>query len=155
MRAAIVLLGATLAVAAQAQSPAPVVVRGGAWDSLRAVPLGGAFIAIAGTARTTMSDERGRWRFDSVPPGEHTFLMQHDVLERIGFSGRSTRVVVGKSTPFVVIAIPSFPTLWRGICGGPAPKDSGIVYGVVRDVNEKPLPGATIGVTWKHVSYQR
>jgi len=86
-----VLFGARLT---RAQDAGFVSVRGVAWDSLRSGPLGGAFIGIAGTTRSATTDARGRFRFDSVAPGTHTFTMQHDVLDSIGFTGRSVRVAV-------------------------------------------------------------
>jgi hypothetical protein len=39
--------------------------------------------------------------------------------------------------------------VWRSACGGVAPKDSGIVYGVVRDVRTHDVvPGAYVDVVW-------
>jgi protocatechuate 3,4-dioxygenase beta subunit len=154
---ALVALAATALVAGElrAQIPPTVTVRGVAYDSLRGAPLPGAFIALAGSARTAVSDARGRFRFDSVPPGTHTFAMQHDVLDSIGFSGRSARVSVDATNNSVTIAVPSFATLWRGLCGGAPPRDSGIVYGVVRDLADRPVAGAAVGVTWQAVSFAR
>jgi hypothetical protein len=148
-----VLVG--IAAAASAHAQELVSVRGVAFDSLRNAPLSGAFIAIAGSSRSAVTDARGRFRIDSLSTGTYTFAMQHDVLDSIGFSGRSVRVAVGATTQSVTLAVPSFATLWRGLCGGPPPKDSGIVYGSVRDLSDKLVPGASVGVTWQHVSVAR
>jgi len=153
------LAGAVLTFVASgalhAQDTVFVSVRGTAWDSLRNAPLSGAFIAMAGSSRTAVSDARGRFRIDSVSAGAHTFMMQHDMLDSIGFSGRSTRAMLDATHYAVTIAVPSFATLWRGLCGGVPPRDSGIVYGAVRDVADRPLHGAHIGVAWKDVSFKR
>src|SRR5215475_8877917 len=88
----------------------PVTVNGIAYDSLRSVPLGDAFVALsgAGGSRNASSDSRGRFHFDSVTPGAYTLSMQHAALESIGFPGVTTRVVVSDGAGELTIAIPSF-----------------------------------------------
>src|SRR5438309_157250 len=78
---------------AQAQGR-PVRVHGIAFDSLHAKPLPGAFVILAGTNRSTVSDDRGRFVFDSVTPGVYRLVMQHDVLDSIGMSGAASRAVI-------------------------------------------------------------
>lgn len=138
-------------------TPASVTVRGLAYDSLRAAPLAGAFISIAGTTRTATSDARGRFSFEGVAPGSYVFVMHHDVLDSIGFSGRTARAVIDEAHQTVTIAVPSFSLLWRAACGGgTAPRDSGLVYGFVRSADgERPVPGARVGVIWRDVTYQK
>ena len=135
-----------------AQDATFVTVRGLAFDSLRSLPLPGAFIALGGTSRTTQADARGRFTFDSVPAGQLLIQMQHDILDSIGFACRSARVSVDATHRDVVVAVPSFATLWRGLCGGVPPKDSGIVYGLVRDMAGNPKAGALVGITWQDAS---
>ena len=152
---AVAVLSAFAAGAAGAQDTVFVTMRGLAYDSLRGIPLAGAFVALTGTRRSAVSDARGRFHFDSVPAGQHSITMQHDVLDSIGFSGRSARVSVDATHRDVTVAVPSFATLWRGLCGGPAPRDSGIVYGLVRDPSGQPTQKALVGITWKDVSQDR
>ena len=39
--------------------------------------------------------------------------------------------------------------IWRNVCGGVAPKDSAIVYGIVRDAKTRaPVPNAYVDVVW-------
>lgn len=149
------LFAALLAETARAQDTVFVTMRGLAYDSLRGIPLAGAFVALEGTRRSAVSDAHGRFQFDSVPAGTHSITMQHDVLDSIGFSSRSARVTVDATHRNVTVAVPSFATLWRGLCGGPAPSDSGLVYGIVRDRPGKPKQGALVGISWKDVSYAR
>ena len=132
-----------------AQSVAPVVVRGVAYDSLRGAPLSDALVSILGTARSTTTDSHGRFHFDSVAPGTHTFAVQHVVLDSIGFTGIAARAVVTDGQDEVRVAVPSFASLWRSVCRGAVPRDSGFVYGTVRDaVTGDPIRGAVVDLTW-------
>lgn len=123
-------------------------VQGIVFDSLRGVPLAGAFVSIAGLGRATTSDARGRFRFDSLGPGTYTLAFQHDVLDSIGVASVSSRAVVRGPSDEVTIAVPSFASLWRRWCPGVAPNDTGFVHGVIRDVAGKPVARATVEVTW-------
>lgn len=132
-----------------------VSVHGVAFDSLRAVALPDAFIRLSdgrAVARTTTSDARGEFRFDSVAPGAYTVSMLHAALDSIGFSGISVRTAIGPAggDAAVQLSIPSFATLWRAACGaGAAPADSGFVFGTLRDAElRRPLPNARVTVRW-------
>jgi hypothetical protein len=127
-----------------------VAVSGVAFDSLNRAPLAGALVTIVGTARSTRTDARGRFRFDSVPPGTHTFAAQHAALDSVGFSGISTRATITDGSDEVRLGGPSFATLWRTACGGTVPPaDSGFVYGNVRDATTgAAVSNATVDITW-------
>ena len=126
-------LVAATSMGAQGAS-ALVSVEGMAFDSLARRPLVAAMIAVEGTGRSAVSDGKGRFRIDSVPEGARVFMMQHAAFDSLGLSGTAVRVLVQQRTPRVVLAVPSFETLWRAACGdGKAPKDSGLVFGTVRD----------------------
>ena len=146
----IVVAGVVVASRVAAAQDARVVVRGLAYDSLRGAPLANAAITIAGRARTTASDSRGRFQFDSVAPGVYMFVLHHPALDSLGFPGTSARATVTDGRNEVRVAIPSFATLWRAACGeGKPPTDSGFVYGVVRDAwNLEPVGHATIDLIW-------
>ena len=129
---------------------AAVAVTGVAYDSLNRAPLAGAVVTIVGTTQTTKADARGRFRFDSVPPGSHTFAAQHAALDSLGFTGISARATVTDGREEIRLGSPSFATLWVRACGGvKPPADSGFVYGSVRDAaTGAAAPGATVDVTW-------
>src|SRR5688572_10472688 len=83
------LLLAALPHVAMSQSSVPV--NGVAFDSLRGQPLKEALIKIIGLQGTATTDDRGRFRFDSVSPGVRTFIVQHPLLDSAGFPGISRR----------------------------------------------------------------
>jgi protocatechuate 3,4-dioxygenase beta subunit len=148
--AAAAIAGVLLVPDAHAQrAPAPVPVRGIAYDDLRGQPLRNATITLVGDSRRTMTDSRGRFSFDSVTPGVHTFSMHHATLDSLGFTGVSTRTTITNGLDEVKIAVPSFAALWRAACGGRAPADSGFVYGTVRDADGgRPVANAAIDLVW-------
>src|SRR5437868_1769533 len=78
----------------------PVVsgpVRGVVFDSVRGRPLRDAFVSINGGTQSTTTDERGRFRFDSVSGGVRTFTVQHASLDSLGFSGLTKRATIGSA----------------------------------------------------------
>jgi Carboxypeptidase regulatory-like domain len=152
--AAFLVAGLSSPLAAQGTT---VLVRGVAYDSVRGAPLAGAVITMAGDARTVRADSRGRFEFDGVAPGVHTFSAQHAALDSLGFSGISARTTVTDGRTDVRIAGPSFSTLWQSVCGTKrVPKDSGFVYGTVRDaITQTPVPNATVDLTWLDLSVDR
>ncbi len=145
---------------AGAQHPTPVV--GIAFDSLGRVPLAGAFVTLAGAGRptrSTTSDERGLFRFDSVAPGTYTIAMQHAVFDSIGISGASARVAIGDGRDTLRLSTPSFARIWSVACGAaPAPgsRDSGIVFGTLRSAEtRRPVPNATVNVHWVDIALDK
>ena len=150
--AASLLTGLAMPPQVQAQAPtARVTVTGLAFDSLRGAPLVDAFITIEGRSRSTTSDAKGRFTFDTLAPGTYTFAMQHAVLDSLGLSGATTRAIVTDGKALVTLAVPSFATMWRAVCGAiPAPaNDSGLVYGNIRDAKKQSaVPQATVEVSW-------
>ena len=138
-----------------AQSAPETTLRGIAYDSLRAVPLRGALISLAGTTRSAVTDARGEFQVEHVPVGSYTVVLQHDALDSLGLSDIKAPVTVTASTPPMQISVPAFATLWRNACGArPAPADSGFLFGTVRDaVRGVPLPEAAITVRFTTIAY--
>lgn len=142
----------TSVTTAQSRPQGPrVSVVGLAYDSLHNVPLANAFVMIAELSRSTQSDDKGRFVFDSVPAGTYNFAMQHAVFDSLGLSGAQSRVVVTDGKGAVTLAVPSFASLWTAACGAiPVPaNDSGLVYGTIQNAKTKsPLPEAWIELSW-------
>jgi hypothetical protein len=140
-----ILLGFAVASTAHAQ----VAVRGVAYDSLHGRPLAGAFVGIAGTSVSAVSDSAGRFVLLNVSKGTHRVVMQHDVLDAIGLSAAGARAVVTGARDSVIIAVPSFATLFKAACGRTAPEstDSGFVFGTVLR-GGRPVPAAIVVASW-------
>jgi hypothetical protein len=133
-----------------------VPVRGVAYDGLRGQPIRNARVTVLGESLVAMTDSRGRFRFDSVTPGVHTFAMNHATLDSLGFTGLSTRATIVTGDEEVKLSVPTFEALWSAACGGRAPKDSGLVYGTVRDAEQRgPVADANIDVVWTDLAMDK
>ncbi|MEX2178317.1 MAG: carboxypeptidase regulatory-like domain-containing protein [Gemmatimonadaceae bacterium] len=154
----ILLLGAALALPASGQdsTTVPVTVKGVAFDSLRGGPLAEAVIMIAGLDRRVTTDARGRFEFDSVPPGPRTFQVQHASLDSIGFHGFARQFAITTGSANVVLAFPSFRTLWAAACDGAPKRDSGFVYGTISEAAGRgPVADATVELSWIETTYDK
>lgn len=143
--------GILQAQAVGSQTAVRVTVSGLAFDSLRNVPLTNAFVMIPELSRSTQSDAKGRFVFDTVPGGTYTFAMQHAVFDSLGLSGAQTRATITDGKTVVVLAVPSFSTMWTAACGAvPVPgADTGLVYGTVQNAKSRsPMPEAWIELSW-------
>lgn len=155
--AAVALALPALALAAlPALAQRAVTVRGVAFDSLRGVPIKDALVAVIGVDTAVSTDERGRFSIDSVPAGTRTFILLHPTLDSIGFRGFSRRYAIGDGQQEVRLALPSFTTLWKAVCGGEPPSDSGFIYGTISDVaSRSPVPRARVTVSWIVTTYDK
>jgi hypothetical protein len=146
----VLVTGTCLIALAPPAAAQGVTVRGAAFDSIRGAPLQSAFVSITGNSMTATTDARGRFEFDGIMPGTYTFTLQHAGLDSIGFTGLARRATITDGRAEVKIAVPSFATLWRVTCGtNRVPKDSGFVYGTVRDAaSQMPTLGADVEVSW-------
>lgn len=124
-----------------------VRVSGVTFDSLSGRPLAVAFITLG--SKSTLADSIGRFAFDSVTPGTYRLTMQHDLLDSLGLSGIAMSVSVTEGMQPIRVATPSIMTMWRRVCRGEAPPDSGFVFGTVLDAATRaPVRGAPIIATW-------
>jgi hypothetical protein len=123
-----------------------VTVRGVVFDSLHSRPLAGAFVAIG--AKSSTSDAAGRFTIADVAPGSYRVMAQHDVVDQLGISAIGSQVRVTDGNDLVTVALPSFRTLWRQVCGlTPPVADTGFVFGTVRAGRS-----ATVSATWIDVT---
>jgi protocatechuate 3,4-dioxygenase beta subunit len=149
MRASAIAAALALLAAATAHGQQrPIALRGVIFDSLRGQPIRNASVSIAGRSDVMTTDASGRFQFDSVEPGVHRIVAQHPIFDSIGLSGLATRASVADGIGEVRLATPSFATLWRLSCRGAAPKDSGIVYGTIRDLHGNPVANAEVKLSW-------
>lgn len=133
------------------------VVRGVVFDSLRGRPLGNAFVTVAGSEKGATTDGRGRFEFPALNAGRHTFVAQHPLLDSIGLSGLRAHVTInGVDDNEIRLATPSFETLWKAACSGRPPRDSGIVFGTIRDAARgSPAAKATVELSWAELFLSR
>src|SRR5947208_5328808 len=57
-------------------------------DSLHDGPLAKARVMIEGTERSAVTDIDGRYRIDSIPPGQHRVVVLHPLLDTLGITIR-------------------------------------------------------------------
>jgi hypothetical protein len=128
---------------------AQVPLHGVAYDSLHGRPLSGAFVQVMGTTISAVSDSLGRFTLANVPTGPHRVAMQHDVLDAIGLFAAGTNVTVKGESDTVVVAVPSFETLWSAECNRALPqgRDSSFVFGTVSR-GSRSVPFAQVATTW-------
>lgn len=139
-------------------------LRGTVFDSLSSQPLDRARVWIEGTARSVLTDGRGRFAFDSVPEGTRGILFEHPALDSIGFPqfGRRVAVSGGDATTTADLAVPSLATIYRTLCGSPPPSQArgadpvGVIFGSVSDAgNGTRLAGARVEVSWLQLTFER
>ena len=148
----------------RAQDRPPLqVVTGVVYDSAAARPLADAIIQLrhadttaTGASRflyTARSDARGRFRIDSVAPGDYVAGFFHESLDSLGLTPPAREVRVGARSISVALAVPSARTIAATLCGAAAVSDStGTLIGFVRDARS--LAGAveaTVFVRWTRV----
>lgn len=144
----IALFVACLSARAGAQRE-PVTLHGFVFDSLRGHPLRDAAVIIGSSIPVIRTDEAGRFRADSVPPGVYDITAQHPLFDSIGLSGLTVHAVVRTGAREIALAVPSFETLWRRTCRGRAPKDSGIVFGTIRHAaGGATVANAAVSLSW-------
>src|SRR4029077_15296348 len=88
------VIAALAASVASAQNPAPTPalaagfasLRGVVYDSLHETVLNSALVRVDNTTREIITDASGRYRIDSVPPGEHRLVVTHPLLDTLGIS---------------------------------------------------------------------
>jgi hypothetical protein len=131
----------------------PRTLSGVAFDSLRGIPLSGALITLEGTAHSAFTDSTGHFALPGVPAGRFQLSLHHESLDSIGLTAETRTIIVPDTGARVLIATPSFRTLWHRACDAPPPsRDSGFVTGVLWDARRRtPLAGASVEVRWTDV----
>jgi hypothetical protein len=143
-RAALVGLSLLCASAARAQLATAIGV---VVDSVHGRPLVGATIVLSGAEVQGVSDSTGRFRIDSIPPGDHTMAVLHPFLDDLGLTLETNKIAFAPgATMQVVLATPSAQT-WIGRRCSAAERQGGagaIIGHVLQLTGDDPVTGALV-----------
>ena len=153
----------TLAICADLkaqESPSAVGVgriEGTVYDSLLLRgPLRGATVYAVGTTRVATTDARGRFVIDSVPRGPQQLTFSHPAFDSAGVQAPIVQVALERDVARTTIATPASATLLEVMCPGPRAESTGLLLGVVRDVDTgKALRGARVVSRWFELTFER
>ncbi len=149
---------ASAPVSAAAAQPGAATgkVRGVAYDSVNARPLGRALIQMVrrddpSRSRRTIADSLGRFAADSLTPGEWLIAAIHPRLDSLAVEQLAMPLFIRASgTTRARIAVPSSRSLIGRVCGENVARDSsGYVHGRLRNVQamESGIEG-TVRIDW-------
>ena len=145
----------TPAILAAQESPTDryISVVGEVYDSVARRPLANALVQIVRTnalqkGRSTSTDARGRFRIDSIAPGEYFATFFHPAVDSLAVQAPVRRVTLGARDPErVELGLPGTERIIPALCPRSPPFDSSaVVVGEVRDPDTG-LPLANVNVT--------
>jgi hypothetical protein len=147
---------------AQTKAPAPktgmAVIVGAVVDSVNGGLLSGATVLLQGAQRTTESDSAGRFRFDSVPPGEYQLGVFHPLLDALDISIATKPFhAAPDSASVVILSVPSPATIVASRCAnrGGASGSSAIIGHVSDPETLEPMRGAEVSVAWNEIEVSK
>lgn len=148
------LCAAPIAAQQPAASPAPAspyaVLAGVVADSIHGGPLTGALVIVSGTDRQGIVDSIGRFRIDSIPPGDHELGVFHPILDSLNVSVASKNVSLPAGVvTSVFMATPSAVTVVGIYCPEAERKDgpAAVIGKVLAPDTDDPIPNATVQYT--------
>lgn len=152
---ALSLLAASV-LAAQEPAPRHFSVVGSVRDSIADRPLADAMVQLVRTDQLTKAwsvktDTRGRFRIDSVQPGEYFMSFFHPAVDSLEVQAPVRRVRLGARDPERVdLGIPGAERVIAALCPGTQPSDSSaVLVGAVRDADTgEPVSGASVVAQW-------
>ena len=140
----------TAAIGAVSRPAQAQRVSGTVWDSLiTGGPLVGAQVWIPGLGGDATTDKRGRFRFDSVPPGAYQLTFSHPLFDSVGVAPPVWTIDVGpQGLSGFTVSVPSIERAFPGACPPLAPL-AGALIGVVRDAtSDSTVAGVSIEARW-------
>ena len=138
-------------------SPAPASTSGKASivgvvvDSLNGRYLAGADVLVQGAKGALTTDSLGRFRIDSLAPGNYQVGVFHPLLDTLGVALATQPFHVGAdSVSYVMLSVPSAPTIIRNSCKvRPRQQGKSAVIGHVIDPETtEPVAGAEVSLAW-------
>jgi hypothetical protein len=147
-----VAIGSLMAGSASGQpTESKASIRGIVSDSLvSGGPLVGALVELLEVGRSVMTDQRGVFRFDSLPGGRYTVSFSHPSLTAIGFTPPDRVVQLGSGIDVqVTLATPAPITLYQRFCRGLREEKTGVLLGTLTNaVTAQPLVGGEVRGEW-------
>jgi hypothetical protein len=127
-------------------------------DSIHGGPLVGAVVQITGTSKQATTDSTGKFRIDSIPPGDYKLALFHPLLDSLGVAIATNEVSFPAGRyAIIALATPSAPTIINTFC--PPEKritGPGAVIGHVSDADsDQPSTGAKVYMTWSQLEVSR
>ena len=157
----VVLLLAAIAVPSlRAQVPAGHI-EGTITDSVHAKPAAAATVLLTRVSpepsefHTTLTDDKGRFHFDSLTAGRYALAFATPYLDSLALTLPDREVLLTDGqTARVDLATPSGATLRAAACPGlHLPRSQGAVIGQVMDADtDRPLTSARVAVSWTDLS---
>lgn len=144
-----------------AQEPGTGTIAGTITDSVRAKPAVGATVLLTRLSpepselRTTVTDDKGRFRFDTLVAGRYSVAFATDYLDSLSINVPPREVTLASGRQQRVdFATPSGATLRAAAC--PGLKLSNALGAVIGDVanadTDQPLGGAQVAVSWTELA---
>jgi hypothetical protein len=128
---------------------------GEVFDSVHAEPMVGANVFLSGTAYSTRTDAKGRFRMQDLPEGVYSVGFSHPRLDSLGISFPPRDVTLRQGETSETALSVSVHDLISALCPNGLQKGMGIVVGLVRDTSTgAPLPGAQVSLVWKRFSVE-
>ncbi|MDQ2668756.1 MAG: carboxypeptidase regulatory-like domain-containing protein, partial [Gemmatimonadota bacterium] len=150
------LRGREIAASERADTGATATVTGTVYDSVAHAPLAGADVQLVelkdrSRAYTVRADSLGRFRIDSVRPGDYAAGFFHAALDALGIEPplQAARIRAGNDNVLALV-IPGPVAMMRALCPArPAGDSAGAVAGSVRGAESgAPVKGAKVIVSW-------
>ena len=162
---AVLLLAAPpLRAQARPEPRAAGTIEGTITDSVHSRPAAGAMVLLTRQSpepaeyRSSVTDEQGRFRFDTLTAGRYAVAFATDFLDSLHINFPPREVVLGEGERARVdFAVPSGATFRAAACPGlRIPKGQGAVVGQVTDADSgEPLHGAVVAVSWTDLSVDK
>ncbi len=150
----IVIFAITASAGAQ-QHPSPpfATLRGVVTDSVRGGHPRGAAVSLIGSAGLAFTDSLGRYRMDSIAPGEYEIVLFDHLLDTLGLTvvSRPLRFSAGDTVTFD-ISIPSSRAIIAAKCGPLQAAEVAVMGQVLDAVSGEPAEGARVTLGWTELA---
>src|SRR5689334_11931805 len=127
-------------------------------DSLNGRYLSGAEVVVQGANVSRMTDSSGKFRVDSLAPGNYQVGVFHPLLDTLGIALATQPFHVGAdSVSYVVLSVPSAPTIIRNTCKV-RPREQGrsaVIGHVVDPESTEPVAGAEVSLAWTQIEVSK